>query len=92
MFPEQTLFAYAFGTLLMAAGVLFLITGFRIHAGDRWAWNLARVLLVLELIWSAAKVIFWQEPEAQLFFAASLVALVLLNLPAVRRFFTRRPA
>lgn len=92
VFPEKTLFAYAFGALMMAVGVLFLITGFRIHAGDRWAWDIARVLLLLELAWSASKIIYWREPEAWVFGTAAFVALVLLNLPPVRRFFLRGDA
>ncbi len=84
-FPDG-LGGFVFGSILVSAAILFVISAARLHKGETWVWNMARALVGAEIAWSIYKVFIYGETESAPFLVAAGLAAVLLHLPSVRAF------
>lgn len=89
-FSTGTLEGYVFGSVLVAAGLLYLFLMFRLHRGEPVIWRTAVGLVAVDIVWNVYKVFFYGETESIGIFAGALVSIALLWLPSVRRFFEER--
>lgn len=85
-FSTGTLEGYVFGSVLVAAGLLYLFLMFRIHRGEPIMWKTAVGLVAADVVWSLYKVVPYGETESAPILAAAVVSMVLLLLPSVRAY------
>lgn len=85
-FSTGSLEGYVFGSVLIAAGLLYLFLMFRLHRGEPTMWKTAVGLVAVDIAWSIYKVFPFGETESIPILAATVVSMVLLLLPSVRTF------
>lgn len=86
-FSTGTLEGYVFGTVLVAAGLLYLFLLFRLPRGEAVMWRTAVGLVSVDIVWNVYKVFLYSESESIPIFVGTLLSMTLLQLPSVRRFF-----
>lgn len=86
-FSTGTLEGYVFGTVLVAAGLLYLFLLFRLPRGEAVMWRTAVGLVAVDIVWGLYKVFLYGEAESIPIFASTLLSMALLQSPPVRRFF-----
>ena len=89
-FSAGTLEGYVGGSVLVAAGLLYLFLMFRIHRGERVMGKTAVGLVAVDIVWSTYKVVPYGEIESLPLLAATLVSMALLLAPSTRRFVAER--
>ncbi len=86
-FSTGTLEGYVLGTVLVAAGLLYLFLLFRLPRGEAVMWRTAVGLVAVDIVWNIYKVFFFGEAESIPIFGSTLMSMALLLSPPVRRFF-----
>ena len=91
-FPMGGILGYTVGTLLIVAGIGYATIAWRLRRGERRVWVAALVLPILHTLGlnTTDLVLYGAIPsEDYPFMGVALVIVVLLLLPATRRFFTK---
>ncbi len=91
-FPMGGLLGYLVGTLLIVAGIGYATIAWRLRRGERAVWIAALVLPIVHTLGlnTLDLVLYGAIPsEDYPFMGVALAIVVLLLLPATRRFFTK---
>ena len=91
-FPLGGMLGYIVGTLLLVVGIGYAIIVWRLRRGERAVWVAAFVLPIVHTLGlnTLDLVLYGSIPsEDYPFMGVALVIVVLLLLPATRRFFTK---
>jgi len=91
-FPMGGLLGYIVGTLLIVAGIGYATIAWRLRRGERAVWIAALVLPIVHTLGlnTLDLVLYGAIPsEDYPFMGVALAIVVLLLLPATRRFFTK---
>lgn len=91
-FPMGGLLGYIIGTLLIIFGICYATIAWRLRRGERAVWIAALVLPIVHTLTLNITdlVLYGAIPsEDYPFMAVALTIVVLLLLPATRRFFTK---
>lgn len=89
-FSTGTLEGYVFGSVLVAAGLIYLFLMFRIHRGEPVMWKTAVGLVAADIVWSIYKVFPYGETESAPILGAAVLSMILLLTPSVRSFVAER--
>jgi len=91
-FPMGGLLGYLVGTLLIVVGIGYATIAWRLRRGERAVWNAALVLPIVHTLGlnSLDLLLYGAIPSEDFpFMGVVLAMVVLLVLPATRRFFTK---
>jgi hypothetical protein len=84
--PDPGLGSWVFVIVFLAINVVAAVSAVGLVRGSRLAFQVLAGYGVLGILWCIAKLVFWHEPEAVVFGAFNILALVLLAAPRTRRF------
>jgi len=85
-YPLGGIVGWSTGIGLDIAGVLMAYCAFKLPAGEVKAYRVGLGVMAAFFCWSFYKVFIYHESESTLFFVVTVVAIVLLLRPSVRRY------